>query len=194
MTSPVTPTLVHSARDGAHFQPHYEPQGRSGHWSALIDGKVFMWGGYFRSSGTPDDHCSFVDIYDPASQKWTQQKTSGSPPQGIHGAACVGIALSLNTFAGGNPKAGEYYNSIHQLDTQNLIWTEMMAKNSQEAPMKKVNASMVSYSDSLLVTIGGYGKLPENPQPYVDYIADIKQSYEGLGWTNELGVFNLTSS
>ena len=179
--------------DHGHLQPHYEPQGRWGHCSTLIDGKVFMWGGICGAAGTPDDHSSFVDIYDPASQRWTQQKTSGDPPLGVIGAACVGVSPYMYIFAGLN-LAGECYNSIHCLDTRNLVWTEISAVNSQEAPMKKRFACMVSYSDSQLVTIGGYGVLPENSRPNAEYVANTEEGCEGRGWTNEMGVFHLSSS
>ena len=152
-----------------------------------------MWGGHCGAAGTPDDRNSFVDVYDPSSQRWTQQKTSGAPPLGVFGAACVGVLPYMYIFAGLD-LAEEFYNSIYRLDTRNLVWTEISAVNPQEAPMKKHRACMVSYSDSQLVTIGGYGVLPENPLAYADYIADTEEGYEGQGWTNEIGVFNLSSS
>ena len=180
--------------DRGHLQSHYEPQGRWGHCSTVIDGKVFMWGGYCGAAGTPDVLRDVVEIYDPASQTWSQQKTSGPSPPGLIAAACVGISPYMYVFAGQDPDTREECNTIHQLDTRILAWTELKAVNQLEAPMKKSAARMVAYSDSLLVTIGGYGDLPENPQPHSDYVADTGEGREGLGWTNELGVFNLTTS
>ena len=180
--------------DRGHLPSHYEPRGRWCHCSALIDGKVFMWGGLCGAAGTPDDHRNVVDIYDPTSQRWSQQKTSGPSPPGFYGAACVGISPYVYIFGGGDPDTGEYFNTIHQLDTRILVWAEINALNPLEAPMTKAGASMVSYSESVLVTIGGYGDLPDNPQPRADYVSDTEEGCEGRGWTNELGVFNLTTS
>ena len=188
-TSNPSPDVNHG-----HLQSYYEPQERWGHCSTVIDGKVFMWGGHCGAAGTPGDHHNVVDIYDPASQRWSQQKTSGPTPPGLINAACVGISPYMYLYAGRNIDTGEYFNSIHQLDTRILAWTEIKAVNPLQAPMKKSGAHMVSYSDSLLVTIGGYGVLLENPQPHADYVADTDEGYEELGWTNELGVFNLTTS
>ena len=180
--------------DHGHLPSYYQPQGRWGHCSTVIDGKVFMWGGHCGAAGTPDNHRNVVGIYDPASQRWSQQKTSGPSPPGLFSAACVGISPHMYIFAGFDPDTHKYCNSIHQLDTRTLIWTELKALNPLQAPVRKSGACMVSYSDSLLVTIGGYGVLPENPQPHSDYVADTDEGYERLGWTNELGVFNLTTS
>ena len=180
--------------DRGHLPSHYEPRGRCGHCNALIDGKVFMWGGHCGAAGIPDDHRNVIDIYDPASQRWSQQKTSGPSPPGLVGAACVGISPYMYIFAGLDTDADEHFNTIHQLDTRSLVWKEVKAVNPLEAPMKQAGARMVSYSTSLLVTIGGYGRLPDTPQSRADYVADTDEGYKGRGWTNELGVFNLTTS
>ena len=63
--------------------------------------------------------------------------------------------------------------------------------NPQDAPIPKSGAGMVSYGESVLVTFAGYGVLPENPRTGVD-VPDPDSNKEG--WTNELIIFDITSS
>ena len=63
--------------------------------------------------------------------------------------------------------------------------------NPQDAPIPKFGACMVSYGESVLVTFGGYGDLPDNPRTGVDV---PNPDNNEVGWTNELIIFDITSS
>ena len=51
----------------------------------------------------------------------------------------------------------------------------------------------ISYGNTL-VTVGGYGVLPTNHHPGVEYIPDPDPKREGYGWTNEVVCYDTEQS
>ena len=72
-----------------------------------------------------------------------------------------------------------------------MEWRELQPANPQAAPMKKAALAGISYG-SIIVTVGGYGHLPTNRHPGVEYVPDPKR--EGLGWTNEVVCYDTEQS
>ena len=168
-----------------------EPQGRWGHCSAAVGGVSYTWGGHFGAASTPEDHSSTVHCFHKDSESWIKRPTTGQPPLGLFAAACTVIGVFLYVFAGMNLE-GDYFNTIHQLDTRSFVWLLLEPVNPQDAPMCKANAAMTSYNDEILVTIGGYGPLPEKNSDRVEYVPD--QDGSGSGCTNELVCFDIAAS
>ena len=175
MASPPGPPLLE----------YNEPQGRFFHLSAIVDGKQYTYGGHCGAGGTPT--LTAVHVFNNVTELWQETPTSGEPPPGCTGASCATIGARLFHFDGSD--GTNYHNTIHCLDINSGWWISMPATNLQEAPMLKCNAGMLVYENILIVS-GGYGDLPEHPDPekYVPDDNDIQ------GWTNELHCFHVDSS
>ena len=168
---------------------HYEPQGRRGHCSAFVNGKIFMYGGLITGSWLTQPP-TVVDVFDPATEKWEQIATTGPPPPGYLNASCNVIGLNLYVFAGHNRIS--YFNNVQELNTANLNWTQLNDANQGEAPMAKGGTAMISYNQKILITIGGYGSLPSHRHSGTEYI--LNPDFPGRGWTNELLCFDVNAS
>ena len=168
---------------------YYEPHARWGHWTALINGKLYTYGGCY--PGISREPPSVVELFDVATELWVQSPTSGPPPPGFIDAVCVVMGENCYHFGGRN--GVDYFNGIHKLNSHTLIWKELKPMNPHAAPMCKAGTCMVSFSERYLVTFAGYGTLPEHPHRGAEYVPDPK--FGGRrGWTNELLVFDTSSS
>ena len=167
---------------------HSEPQERYWHWSAIVDGKQYTYGGYCGAGRTPT--LTAVHVFNNVTELWQETPTSGEPPPGFAGASCATIGARLFHFGGDD--GTNYHNTIHCLDINSGWWISMPATNLQEAPMPKASAGMLVYENILIVS-GGYGELPEHPDPE-KYVPDPDPGYEGKGWTNEVHCFHVDSS
>ena len=169
-----------------HPPSQHEPQGRFNHWSAIVDGKQYTYGGDCGAAGLPT--LTTVNIFDPTTELWQQTPTSGEPPPGFFGASCCVIGLRLYHFGGHD--GSKSYNTVHILSTTDLSWSATTSTHMQEAPMRKFNSAMLVYANKLVVS-GGYGDLPElsDPDKYVPL-----PEYEGMGYTNEVHCFHVDSS
>ena len=100
--------------------PPYEPKSRYWHCSALVEGKWITYGGYLGADGgyRYADPPTYVDVFDPDREEWTQITTSGTPPSGVVDAACVAVGPRLYHIGGGDE--GSYYNTVHCLDTTTI--------------------------------------------------------------------------
>ena len=169
--------------------PHYEPKPRWNHCGALVEGRWITYGGHFGADGGFADPPSSIDIFNVDKEEWTQMPTSGTPPSGVEGAACIAVGPLLYHIGGGD--GGNYYNTVHCLDTRNKRWTEIQPANPEEAPMKKHGMGGIAYGYTL-VTVGGFGDLPTNHHPGVEYIPDPE--IEGRGWSNEVVCYDTEQS
>ena len=168
--------------------PHYKPKPRYGHCSALVEGKWITYGGVGADGGLADPPTT-IDVFDPDREEWIQMITSGTPPSGVAGAACVAVGPLLYHI-GGMDK-GCYYNTVHCLDTTTMEWRELQPANPQAAPMKKSGLAVISYGN-IIVTVGGFGDLPTNRHPGVEYVP--RPEREGVGWTNEVVCYDTEQS
>ena len=169
--------------------PEYHiPQERFCHWSAIINGKQYTYGGQCGAGGTPT--LTAVDIFDPETELWLQTPTSGKPPPGFWGASCAVIGAHLYHFGGAD--GTKNYNTVHCFNTTDLSWSAIIATHSQEAPICKTGAGMLVYANNLVVA-GGHGDLPELSDPH-KYVCEPDPEYEGRGWTNEVHCFHVDSS
>ena len=166
-----------------------EPQGRYAHWSAIVDGKQYTYGGYCGAGGTPT--LTAVHIFNNVTEKWQETPTSGEPPPGFWSPSCASIGPNIYHF-GGNDGSGRNHNTIHQFDTRILRWKPVTSTNPKEGPRTKWGAGMISYREKLLVISGGYGELTDQSLPGREYVPDPED--EGEGCTNEVHCFHVDSS
>ena len=178
-----------------------EPAGRSEHSTAVVKNQLYLWGG--NQKGMPAVHdsaekrqfFSSVEVFDVNTSYWEQCTTSGTPPLGVRGFACVAVRNDLHYFGGYCGHRGCYHNSVHTLITSTLQW-RMLAPSTTEdgAPMKKRWCGMVHFTDGeedLLYVVGGVGHaVPPSRQHGAQY----HQSVVGSVHTNEQYIFSLSTS
>ena len=179
-----------------------EPAGRHEHGTAVVKNQLYLWGG--NQKGMPAVHdsaekrqfFSSVEVFDVNTGYWEQLTTSGIPPLGVRGFACVAVRNDLPHYFGGYCGHGDcYHNSVHTLSTSTLQWRIMSPSTTEGgAPMEKQRCGMVHFTDGeedLLYVVGGVGHaVPSSPQHGAQY----HQSVFGSVHTNEQHIFSLSKS
>ena len=173
----------------------YEPPGRTLHATTIVGERLFLWGGL--QDGRPLVHdsdekrtfLSRVDVFHLQRGSWEQQTTSGTPPLGMAGYACVAVDSDLHYFGGWCGHDNCFHSSVHKLSTSSLQWRVLAPTTSEgRGPMKKGGCGMVSFKDGeedILFVVGGYGTTPSSCQPGAQYDS---------GYTNEQHMFSLNTS
>ena len=178
-----------------------EPAGRRDHSTAVVDHKLYLWGGNQKRMPEVHDSAekrrffSSVEAFDVNTGCWEQRTTSGTPPLGVQGVACVAVRNDLHYFGGYCGHGYCYHNSVHTLSTSTLQW-RMLAPSTTEggAPLKKTSCGMVHFTDgeeNLLYVVGGRGHaFKPSRQHGAQY-----HSVHGLTVrTNEQHIFSLSTS
>ena len=176
----------------------YEPTGRSSHSTAVVGQRLFLWAG--NQATTPRVHdsdekrafLSHVDIFHLESGNWKQQATSGIPPLGVSGYACVAVDSDLHYFGGACGHDDCYHNSVHKLSTSSYQWKVLAPTTTEDrGPMKKRYCGMVAFKDGredFLFVVGGEGSIPSTHQPSARYEQDGAFTY-----TNEQHMFSVNN-
>ena len=178
-----------------------EPAGRRAHSTAVVDNRLYLWGG--DQDGMPKVHdtaekrqfFSSVEVFDVNTGCWEQRTSRGTTPLGVEGYSCVAVRNELHYFGGWCGHNLCYHNSVHTLSTSTLQW-KMLAPSTTEggAPMQKQHCGMVHFTDGeedLLYVVGGRGRaVPSSPQHGAQYLP----AYSGGVCTNEQHIFSLSTS
>ena len=161
-----------------------EPSPRWGHYSALVEEKFCVWGGYTKDILKKKRELpSSVHCFDPLLEFWDGNKVNGVPPTGLYGGACASAGQHVYLYGGYDGSRRQ--SSLHQLDTRSWTWKQL----SSAGPMRKSRCGMVA-CDSKLVLFGGHG-VPSGPtQPGAEFIENSRYT-DGMGWTNEVHTFDL---
>ena len=169
----------------------YQPSPRFNHFAGQAGNKSYMWGGITQDfyRGGRDKLKSTVNVFDPYLETWQKQRTTGVPPSGLFNGAAVAHSTSLYSFAGHNGIAR--HNSLHVLDTDTLMWTDVQVSNTTHSPTPKTGCGMVFFGTHHLATIGGYG-VPTQPIQTGSSFYKNPDHTDGSGWTNEFHVFDVT--
>ena len=178
----------------------YEPTPRTGHTSLLVDGNLYLWGGWM--DGIPEVHdspakrefLSSVGVFQLDCGDWIWQETSGTPPLGVDNYCCAEVGDSLYYFGGYCGHVGCYHNSVHKLSTSSLKWIMLSPTTSKSgAPMRKSNSGMVAFRDGeedILCVVAGYGPTQSHCQPGAHY----KPAHGSNSRCNEQHMFSLSTS
>ena len=129
-----------------------EPSPRDVHVSALVDGKVCVWGGRTR----PAEDAATINCFQPLWESWSRSDCIGPTPCGIHYAACASAGHHFYVY-GGRDEERRYYSSLHQLDLRTNTWR--MISSDHDGPRKNIGCGLTFYnSSSNLLLIGGQDK------------------------------------
>ena len=159
----------------------YEPSPRWSPFAAPVEGELFFYGGKtddFDERKKRPESSTDLEIFDPKLETWRSVKTKGHPPPLLYSGACASSDHHLYICCGSDKSS--YHNSLYQLDTRTLAWTEL-SSSDRAGPRKKTRCRMVCYKQKL-VLFGGHCDTTGPTQPGARYEAQ---------YTNELHTFDL---
>ena len=166
-----------------------EPSPRWGHFSTPVAGQLYVWGGRTKDF-KKDDVAATVNIYQPYTESWDEQRLKGRPPPWLYAGACASTGHHLYLYGGHD--GSRYQSSLHQINTKSLVCSEVAISNAALGPMRKTGCGMVTCDDDHLLCIGGDGipSSPTQPDPGSKFIKDTRYTGD-FGWTNEQHSFHL---
>ena len=132
-----------------------------------------------------------VHIFDTNSELWLSRETTGPPHPGLIYPASLLIGDVTYFFGGADDKS--YYNSLHQLDLEQLMWRNAQPRHTSHAPLKKVYCGMASFGQDKLILFAGYGYPSPRVHPGSAFIPD-KRCTDGRGLCNELHLYDTKTS
>ena len=165
----------------------YEPTARYAHCTAVVNGRLLMYGGTDSDGKTPDEPPSVVEVFEDGT--WKSMLTTGELPEGYAGLTATAVADTLLTFAGVRRKA-IFSNKLFALHTVSLEWKELHPVNPDEAPSAKLFSAIIAFGRNMLCNFGGQGPIPTSPYPGAEYVEDDDD--RGDGWNNELACYDLS--
>ena len=158
-----------------------------------------MWGGY--QPNLPEVHnndnkrrlTSQVQIFDITSGKWDSKPSKGNPPLGVINYSCTTLNNKIYYFGGYCGHDNCFHNSLIELDTSTLTWTQILPTDHGRPVMKRAYCGMMltEYGGAhRLLIIGGLGSLPSIKLPQTQYI----ELPSGEARTNEQNLYNMSTS
>ena len=128
-----------------------EPPARCGHVSAKIGAKVYIWGG---ASNSPQNtsHLDTIYIFDNIREKWHSKKAVGLRPRGYQFCASAQSGSMLYIY-GGKDENEVRCGSLHSLNLENFLWTELSAEEPN-GPKKKSSSRMSVHGNKIFVCGG----------------------------------------
>jgi len=100
------------------------------HTAALVGTKVYIFGG---GHSYPPIKSNTTWTFDTVAHKWEKVECIGNPPtaRSDHSVAVVGKKLY---YFGGSDQTVTPLNDLHVFDTENLTWSEVVAKGTAPSP------------------------------------------------------------
>ena len=165
----------------------------------MIGDSLYLWGGY--QPNLPEVHnndekrrlTSQVQIFNITSGKWDTKHAKGDPPLGVGSYSCTTLNNKIYYFGGDCYHDNCYHNSLNELDTSTLTWTQISPTDDRRPVMKRGYGCMVltEYGGvHRLLVIGGFGSPPSTKLPQAQYI----QLSNGAVCTNEQNLYNISTS
>ncbi len=151
-----------------------EPSPRYNHFSTSVGSELFIIGDSMASELDMDVHS-----FNQSAKSWEIRAMRGKSPPGLHHGGC--ITSGHNIYLYGGTDGSRCQDSLYQLDTDSLTWSQLPS-----GPVKKAGCRMVTYEDKLFL-FGGYG-YSSSQQPGM--VESFKNSWYH-GWTDELHQFDL---
>ena len=177
----------------------YQLNIRAFHCTVSVADSLYVWAGH--QVGLPLVHDNekkrrltrSIDHFTLSTGHWISKATTGTPPLGVRGYSCTAIDDQLYYFGGYCGHKGCFHNSISQLNTANLHWTELEPTDPARPVMRRCHGGMISFKNNgeqHLLIIGGQGSKPAMQLPHTINVED-----DGNKWrTNEHSIYNLSSS
>ena len=158
-----------------------EPSSRWGHFSTAIAGQLYVWGGSTEDFKGNGDVAATVNIYQPYTESWDEQRLKGRPPPWLYNGVCASTGHHLYLYGGCDGSA--YQSSLYQINTKSLVCSEVVISNAALGPTSEWGFGMVTCDDDHLLCVGACGySIPSSPgYAYVN----------GIGRTNEHHSFHL---
>ena len=137
----------------------------------------------------PGLRAKIIGIYNPMTEQWILQRTTGCPPSGRCAGGCVSLGNYLYCIGGYNLNIGTWSNDIHKLNLDTFEWSEAYPQNNSELelPICKDGGGLVATDEQTLIFFGGWGIGPI--QPGSRFTRDLRYRIEEYGWTNEFHCF-----
>ena len=175
----------------SRFRPQTEIAACAGPFSAETGGLHYSW----RGRG-PAEKTATVGVYDPKTEQWTLQPTTGpiTAPSGLYSGGCVALDNHLYCFGGESSESSsgshQMHNDLHRLNLTTFQWSNVHLGSAQRVsslPMQKAICGFVVVNERTLGCFGGWGPGIAPFQPGSRFLKD-----EGVyGWTNEFHLFDV---
>ena len=156
-----------------------EPSPRWGHFSTSVAGQLYVWGGRTKDFKGNRDVAATVNIYQPYTESWDEQRLKGRPPPWLYAGACAFTDHHLYLYGGHD--GSHFQSSLYQINTKSLMCSEVVISNAALGPMKKTGCCKVICDIDHMLCIGGrYTFSPTQPG-----------SNYSTGYTNEHHSFHI---
>ncbi|XP_010258009.1 PREDICTED: host cell factor 1-like isoform X2 [Nelumbo nucifera] len=132
------------------------PEAREGHSAALIGKRLFIFGGCGKSWNESNESIEvyYNDLYmlDTETFVWRRALTSGTPPSARDSHTCSSWMNKI-IVVGGEDASDYYLSDVHILDTDTLVWRELVTSGQLLPP--RAGHSTVALGRNLFV-FGGF--------------------------------------
>ena len=177
----------------------YKLDVRAAHHTQVIGDSLYLWSG--DQPNLPEVHnndekrrlTSQVQVFSITSGKWDTKPTRGNPPLGVIRYSCTTLNNKIYFFGGLCGHDHCHHNSLNELDTSTLTWTQISPTDDRRPVMKRGFGHMIltKYGGvQRLLVIGGAGSPPTIKLPQAQYI----QLPSGRIHTNEQNLYNMSKS
>ena len=165
----------------------------------MIGDSLYLWGGSqpnFPKIHSNDEKrrlTSQIQIFSITSGKWDTKPTRGNPPLGVCMYSCTTFNNKIYYFGGWCGHGICYHNSLNELDTSVLTWTQISPTDDRRPVMKRgYGGMMLTEYEGVhrLLVIGGVGSPPSIKLSQAQYI----QFSSGRVYTNEQNLYNISTS
>ena len=152
------------------------PSARGSPFITSVGNLVYLWG------GLGDTEPKAVFLFHCDTKTWARQHTRGPHPSaGLNGGGCCISGQHLYIFGGWDGESR--HRTLYELNTSSCTLRKL-SDGGAAGPGNKLQCTMISYQDQLLVVGGRYEEVPSSRQ--------AGSSYED-GRTNEVHCYNLTT-
>ncbi|XP_019852709.1 PREDICTED: uncharacterized protein LOC109582437 [Amphimedon queenslandica] len=178
-------------------EPYIDLEWRSQHVAVTVKDCLYIWGG--NQPRLPPAHksalklrlTSFVCTLRLSSGRWSSQHTTGSPPLGVRGYACVTNGTSILYFGGRCGHHQCYHNSVNSLDTLTMNWSELHPTADNYVTKRGYGGMVMMETNGAkhLLAIGGLGSESVAGHRHFQYT----KTPSGNVRTNEQNLFNIST-
>ncbi|KAF9420897.1 Negative regulator of mitotic exit, partial [Podila epigama] len=147
------------------LEPQTEsPPARSGHCSAVHDGKIYVFGG-----ADADYFYNDIWCFDPRALTWTPIPASGYLPTGRHGHSCTIVDGVLYIFGGVSPDGSEL-NDAYAFKIHERRW--YLFQNVGPAASPRTGQTMCTIKDKIFI-LGGESEMNQTEDSAQIYYIEL---------------------